>query len=162
NELKRSVETLGLRGLNVQPYARRPYANDKKSYPLSYKCLEYGVPVSIHTGINYSNDRTIDHGRPINVDEVACDFPGLKINKNHPRYPTCLEYGVPVAIHTRINYSNDRTLDYGRPIYVDEVACDFPGLKIIMNHGGWPWVHESVAIARKHRSVYIEIGGIAP
>lgn len=111
NELKRSVETLGLRGLNVQPFASRLYANDKKFYPLYYKCLEYGIPVAIHTGINYSNDRTID---------------------------------------------------YGRPIYVDEVACDFPGLKIIMNHGGWPWVHESVAIARKHRSVYIEIGGIAP
>jgi uncharacterized protein len=110
-ELKRSVESLGLRGLNVQPFASRLHANDKKFYPLYYKCLEYGIPVAIHTGINYSNDRTID---------------------------------------------------YGRPIYVDEVACDFPGLRIIMNHGGWPWVHESVAIARKHRTVYIEIGGIAP
>ena len=110
-ELKRSVESLGLRGLNVQPFASRLHANDKKFYPLYYKCLEYGIPVAIHTGINYSNDRTID---------------------------------------------------YGRPIYVDEVACDFPGLRIIMNHGGWPWVHESVAIARKHRAVYIEIGGIAP
>lgn len=110
-ELKRSVESLGLRGLNVQPFASRLHANDKKFYPLYYKCLEYGIPVAIHTGINYSNDRTID---------------------------------------------------YGRPIYIDEVACDFPGLKIIMNHGGWPWVHESVAIARKHRTVYIELGGIAP
>jgi len=111
NELRRSVETLGLRGLNVQPFASRLHANDKKFYPLYSRCLEYGIPVAIHTGINYSNDRTID---------------------------------------------------YGRPIYVDEVACDFPGLKIIMNHGGWPWVNESVAIARKHRAVYIEIGGIAP
>lgn len=110
-ELKRSVESLGLRGLNVQPFASRLHANDKKFYPLYYKCHEYGIPVAIHTGINYSNDRTID---------------------------------------------------YGRPIYIDEVACDFPGLKIIMNHGGWPWVHESVAIARKHRAVYIELGGIAP
>lgn len=110
-ELKRAVETLGLRGLNVQPFASKLYANDKKFYPLYLKCLEYGIPVTIHTGINYSNDRTID---------------------------------------------------FGRPIYVDEVACDFPGLKIVMNHGGWPWVHESVAIARKHKSVFIEIGGIAP
>ncbi len=110
-ELKRAVETLGLRGLNVQPFASKLYANDKKFYPLYLRCLEYGIPVTIHTGINYSYDRTID---------------------------------------------------FGRPIYVDEVACDFPGLKIVMNHGGWPWVHESVAIARKHKSVYVEIGGIAP
>ncbi|MGE0716615.1 MAG: amidohydrolase family protein [Alphaproteobacteria bacterium] len=111
DELKRSVDTLGLRGLNVQPFASRLYANDKKYYPLYLKCLEYGIPVAIHTGINYSADRTID---------------------------------------------------FGRPIHVDEVACDFPGLKIILNHGGWPWTHESVAIARKHKTVFIEIGGIAP
>jgi len=110
-ELKRAVDTLGLRGLNVQPFASKLYANDKKFYPLYLKCLEYGIPVTIHTGINYSYDRTID---------------------------------------------------FGRPIYVDEVACDFPGLQIVMNHGGWPWVHESVAIARKHKSVFVEIGGIAP
>ncbi len=111
DELKRCVDTLGLCGLNVQPFASRLRANHKKFYPLYLKCLEYGIPVTIHTGINYSSDRTIA---------------------------------------------------YGRPIYVDEVACDFPGLKIVLNHGGWPWVHESVAIARKHRNVYIEIGGIAP
>lgn len=111
DELKRSVETLGLRGLNVQPFASRLHANDKKFYPLYLKCLEYGIPVTIHTGINYSNDRSIE---------------------------------------------------FGRPIYVDEVACDFPGLRVVLNHGGWPWVHESVAIARKHKSVYIEVGGIAP
>jgi len=111
DELKRSVETLGLRGLNVQPFASRLYANDKKYYPLYLKCLEYGIPVAIHTGINYSSDRP---------------------------------------------------MDFGRPIHVDEVACDFPGLQIVLNHGGWPWTHESVAIARKHRTVFIEIGGVAP
>jgi predicted TIM-barrel fold metal-dependent hydrolase len=111
DEFKRAVEHDGLRGLNVQPFASAIRANDKKFYPLYLKCLEYGVPVAIHTGINYSNDRSID---------------------------------------------------FGRPIYVDEVACDFPGLSIILNHGGWPWVHESVAIARKHPSVFIEVGGIAP
>jgi uncharacterized protein len=111
DELKRCVEKLGLRGLNVQPFASQLHANDKKFYPLYLKCLEYDVPVTIHTGINYSSDRT---------------------------------------------------LAYGRPLIVDEVACDFPGLRIVLNHGGWPWVNEAVAVARKHRNVYIEIGGIAP
>ena len=111
NELKRCIEELGLQGLNVQPFASKLYANDKKFYPLYLKCLEYGIPVTIHSGINYSYDRSID---------------------------------------------------FGRPIFVDEVACDFPGLNIVLNHGGWPWVHESVAIARKHVSVFLEIGGIAP
>ena len=82
--------------------------------------------------------------------------------KFYPLYLKCLEFGIPVTIHTGINYSYDRSIDFGRPIFIDEIACDFPGLNIVLNHSGWPWVNESVAIARKHPSVYLEIGGIAP
>ena len=83
DELRRSVESLGLRGLNLQPFATRLYPNDKKFYPLYLKCLEYGIPATAHTGINYSSDRGIDFGRPIYLDEVACDFPGLVLVLNH-------------------------------------------------------------------------------
>ncbi|MBW2177015.1 MAG: amidohydrolase family protein, partial [Deltaproteobacteria bacterium] len=39
---------------------------------------------------------------------------------------------------------------------------DFPDLKIVANHGGWPWVTEMVAVAWKHPNVYIEIGAVSP
>jgi uncharacterized protein len=42
------------------------------------------------------------------------------------------------------------------------VACDFPDLVIICHHGGWPWPHESAAIAWKHPNVYLEFGAISP
>ena len=80
----------------------------------------------------------------------------------YPLYSKCQELGVPVTIHTSINFSNDRSIDFGRPLYVDEVACDFPDLTIVANHGGWPWVNELVAVAWKHPNVYIEIGAVAP
>jgi len=80
----------------------------------------------------------------------------------YPVYAKCQELGIPVTIHSSINFTVDRTIDYSRPIYIDEVACDFPELTIIANHGGWPWVTEMVAIAWKHPNVYIEIGGVAP
>jgi predicted TIM-barrel fold metal-dependent hydrolase len=42
------------------------------------------------------------------------------------------------------------------------VACDFPDLVIVCNHGGWPWITESLAVAWKHSNVYLEFGAIAP
>jgi predicted TIM-barrel fold metal-dependent hydrolase len=80
----------------------------------------------------------------------------------YPVYTKCQALGIPVTIHASINFSVDRTMDYSRPIYIDEVACDFPELTIVANHGGWPWVTEMVAVAWKHPNVYIEIGAVSP
>jgi len=74
----------------------------------------------------------------------------------------CERRGVPVTLHTGINFSPNISIDYGRPVWVDRVACDFPDLVIVCNHGGWPWVTESIAVAWKHRNVFLEFGAIAP
>lgn len=80
----------------------------------------------------------------------------------HPLYEYCQAEGLGVTLHTSVNFSTDRSIDFGRPLYLDMVACDFPRLRLVANHGGWPWVHELVAVAWKHPHVYIELGGIAP
>ena len=77
-------------------------------------------------------------------------------------YAKCQDLGIPVTIHTSINFSNDRSIEFGRPLALCEIACDFPNLTLVANHGGWPWVPELIAIAWKHRNVYIEIGAISP
>ena len=109
--VEHEVRERGARGVNLQPFSYRLMANDKRFYPLYAKCQELGVPVTIHSSINFSNDRSIA---------------------------------------------------YGRPIVLDEIACDFPDLTLVANHGGWPWVNELVAVAWKHANVYIEIGAVAP
>jgi predicted TIM-barrel fold metal-dependent hydrolase len=43
----------------------------------------------------------------------------------------------------------------GRPILLDEVALELPELKIVAAHTGWPWVEELIALAWKHRNVYV-------
>jgi predicted TIM-barrel fold metal-dependent hydrolase len=43
----------------------------------------------------------------------------------------------------------------GRPILLDDVALDFPELTIVGAHTGWPWTEELIALAWKHRNVYI-------
>ncbi|MEE9325478.1 MAG: amidohydrolase family protein [Dehalococcoidia bacterium] len=80
----------------------------------------------------------------------------------YPIYAKCQELGIPVTTHTSINFTLDRTIDFSRPIHLDEVACDFPDLVLVANHGGWPWVLEMIAVAWKHPNVYIETGGVSP
>jgi predicted TIM-barrel fold metal-dependent hydrolase len=54
-------------------------------------------------------------------------------------------------------------LKYTRPIpYLDDVAADFPELKIIGAHPSWPWQEESLAIARHKTNFYIDLSGWAP
>ncbi len=43
----------------------------------------------------------------------------------------------------------------GRPITLDRIASDFPELKLVGIHIGWPWVEEMIAVAYKHANVYI-------
>ena len=80
----------------------------------------------------------------------------------YPVYAKCVELGVPVGLHTGINFSSHGPLEYERPVLIDRVAGDFPELVIICHHGGWPWPHEAAAVAWKHKNVYLEFGAIAP
>ena len=50
----------------------------------------------------------------------------------------------------------------GRPIYIDEVALDFPELRIVCGHIGWPWTEEMIAVAWKHRNVWIDTSAHVP
>ena len=47
-------------------------------------------------------------------------------------------------------------LEVGRPIYLDEVALEFPELTIIGGHIDYLWTYEAIAVATKHRNVYID------
>lgn len=50
-------------------------------------------------------------------------------------------------------------LDYGRPIYLDTLARDFPRMKIIAAHPGWPWQEELVGVATHKKNIYVDTSG---
>ena len=43
----------------------------------------------------------------------------------------------------------------GQPLLIDDIALDFPDLVIVGAHTGWPWVEELLALAWKHKNVYV-------
>lgn len=73
----------------------------------------------------------------------------------YPVYTACCELGVPFC--TQIGHTGPlMPSEVGRPIYLDQVALDFPELKIVAGHIGYPWTDEAIAVATKHENVHID------
>lgn len=71
----------------------------------------------------------------------------------YPIYAYCEDKGIPVTIMAGGSAGPD--LAYTNPVHVDRVAGDFPGLRIAITHGGWPWVHEILHVAYRRQNVYL-------
>jgi hypothetical protein len=71
--------------------------------------------------------------------------------------------GIPVMFHTGTSIFPGARNRYGDPIFIDDVAVDFPKLKIILAHGGRPlWMQTAFFLLRRHRNVFLDISGIPP
>ncbi len=120
DEAKRCAEELGLRGLGeLNPGRQHFFPNDERFYPLWEEAQRQGLIVLFHEGMMGSGA------------------------------------GTPGGMGFK--------LKYGRPIpHVDDVAADFPELKIIGAHPSWPWTAEALAIARHKSNFYIDLSGWGP
>jgi predicted TIM-barrel fold metal-dependent hydrolase len=85
------VRERGFRGLSLRPFMLGLPADDRHYYPFYGKCVELGVPVSIHASANWTENRPSDLGHPRHFDQVACDFPELNLILSHAGYPWVLE-----------------------------------------------------------------------
>lgn len=81
----------------------------------------------------------------------------------YPLYAKASELCIPVMFHTGSSKLPGARLKYGDPLYLDDVAVDFPNLTLVMCHSGRPfWYDEASFLARLHRNVYMEISGLPP
>ena len=118
-ELERSITKLGLTGAKFMPLAQAFECNDRRFYPIWDLCQSLGAPVLIHMGT------------------------------------TGLGFGAPGGLGIK--------LKYGRPIpYLDDIAADFPRLKIVAAHPAWPWTEELIAVLVHKSNVHMEISGWRP
>lgn len=87
----------------------------------------------------------------------------------YPLWETIADLGVPALFHMGTTGFGAGTrggmgikLGYARPIYVDDVAADFPEMDIILAHPGWPWESETLAVATHKANCYIDLSGWSP
>jgi uncharacterized protein len=87
----------------------------------------------------------------------------------YPLYAKADELGIPVIFHTGHTGIGAGTpggtglkLKHSRPIYLDDVAADFPNLTIIGAHPSWPWQDEMLSVALHKANVFIDLSGWSP
>jgi len=118
-EMERCAKDLGMKGLKFMPNMQQFFPNDEQFYPIWELAQTLGLVVLIHSG----------------TTGVGAGHPG----------------GGGVK------------LKYSRPIpYIDDVAADFPELKIIMAHPSWPWQEEQLAMLVHKPNVYMDLSGWSP
>lgn len=74
----------------------------------------------------------------------------------YPLYAECVHLDIPVCL--QVGHTGPMCpSEPGRPIpYIDEVALEFPELRIVCGHIGYPWTSEMIAVATKHPNVFID------
>jgi predicted TIM-barrel fold metal-dependent hydrolase len=78
-------------------------------------------------------------------------------------YEKCIEYGVPVMVHTGTSVFKRARNRFADPMPIDDVAVDFPDLKIIAAHAGRPmYTDTAFFLLRRHPNVYFDISSTPP
>ncbi|HEX4996994.1 MAG TPA: amidohydrolase family protein [Terriglobia bacterium] len=101
----RRLIALGARGFKLHPPLQKFHANDKIAYPFYEALAEARLPVIIHTG--HSGIGTgmpggggvrLKYGNPMDIDDVAVDFPDMPIILAHPSFPWQDE-AISICLH---------------------------------------------------------------
>jgi predicted TIM-barrel fold metal-dependent hydrolase len=117
-EARRLIRDFGVKGFKFHPTAQGFFPNDRLAYDLYRVIEEEGCIALFHTG------------------------------------QTGVGSGMRGGMGMRLKYSN--------PMYVDDVAVDFPDLKIILAHPSFPWQEEALSVAQHKPNVYIDLSGWSP
>jgi uncharacterized protein len=115
---RRLIGEFGVQGFKFHPSTQGFYPSDRLAYPLYEVIADAGLPALFHTG------------------------------------QTGIGAGTRGGGGIRLKYSN--------PMYVDDVAVDFPDLKIVLAHPSFPWQDEALAVALHKPLVYIDLSGWSP
>jgi hypothetical protein len=119
-------------------------------------------------GFSSVDPRSKDAPRMLERAVVGLGLKGLKLNpalqgffindREHafPVYQTCSELKIPLLIHCGMSWAPTAQARYAHPLMLEEVAQEFPNLRIIIAHFGWPWVSDAVMLAIKYPNIYLD------
>ena len=78
-------------------------------------------------------------------------------------YDACARHGLPIIFHTGTSVFPRARNRFSDPLFIEDVALDFPDLTIVLAHGGRPiWMETAVFLARRFPNVWLEVSGVPP
>lgn len=81
----------------------------------------------------------------------------------YPLYERAQEFRIPIIFHIGSSIFKGTRLKYCDPVYLDDIAVDFPDLTIVMAHSGRGfWYDACFFLSRLHENVYMDITGLPP
>lgn len=84
-------------------------------------------------------------------------------SKLYSLYSIADDQKLPLLVHTGSSVFKGSKLKYADPIYLDDVATDFPALSILLAHSGRGlWYEKAFFLSRIHPNLYLEISGLPP
>ena len=132
-----------------------------EKYPQRFVGLAGYNPFRIQESLREIETAVTRHGfKGVYVHIYGFDI-RIDDRKMYPLYAKCEELGVPVSL--QVGHVLEAMPSEGaRPIYLDRVACDFPQLKLIGAHTGWPWVDELLSVCYKWENVWLGVDAWMP
>ena len=77
-----------------------------------------------------------------------------------PVYSYCQKNGIPVLFHQGTTFPRRAPLKFAQPAQLEDVAMEYPGLKIVIAHMGHPWMEETIVLIRKQPNIYADISAL--
>ncbi len=75
-------------------------------------------------------------------------------------YARCAAMGFPIMVHPGAQFSADSTMSFAQPHLLDEVARQFPNLRLIIAQVGHPWIDPTLALIAKHANVWADVSDL--
>jgi hypothetical protein len=117
----------------------------------------------LHHPVAAELTRQLDLGAiALKIHPVHGGFPA-NARELYPAYAVCQERGIPVIVHCGTSNFDGAVNRFADPIYVEDVAKDFPELTVVLAHGGRGWWYDAAAfLALMRERVWIELSGLPP
>lgn len=92
---------------------------------------------------------------------------GLKLNPSRQKfypddpmmkriYDKCVQYNKPILFHCGTSWEPDAPAKYSKPLCFEDVALEYPKLRMCLAHFGWPWVPDTCMMVLKYPNVYAD------
>jgi predicted TIM-barrel fold metal-dependent hydrolase len=130
------------------------YVNKHKEKMVGFALVE---PTKDKTGVK--NLTSVSNKLGLKGAVVYCS--GCGFHPAHSRamrfYESAEELGLPVFFHNGAPLGPGAILDYAQPFLLDEIARQFPALKIVIGTMGAPFVDQALSMVAKHENVYADL-----
>ncbi len=80
----------------------------------------------------------------------------------YPLYAYCESHNLVAIVHGSLHYNRYQSMWLGDPKYMDEIAIDFPRLKLVISHATNGFGVLGLAVAQKHPNIFLEFSALWP